>query len=227
MKKIFLSTIFLFITLWGNNQNSNTIKEFIPLYSYPTFWYKNINKLKNQIVIINPDNGPGNKINNDYIKGINFLKQNNIIVYGYIATNYMNKNINKIIAEINKYKKFYPKLDGIFFDEINPNKLKTYEKLADYCHLKHFNFVALNPGTMVDKSFFNVKKFDIIVTIENDYKNINFSYIKHQFSNSKTKSAALIYDTNNTSLRNKLKKLGFYYIYITPDKVPNPWDTIY
>ena len=228
MKNILLLTIFFFITACGGNQHSNNItKKFIPLYSYPTLWYKNIEKLKNQIVIINPNNGHGTRQNSDYTKGIEFLKKNNVTVYGYVSTNYMKRDFNEITSDIDTYNNFYPQIDGIFLDETNPDKLEDYETLANYCRLKNFAFVALNPGTSVDKSFFDVKKFDIIITLEDDYKNINFSHITHQFANNKTKSAALVYDTNNTSIKKTLKSLGFYYIYITPDTAPNPWDTIY
>lgn len=223
-------TVFIFFTFFilgcGNSQSSS-YKKFIPLYSSPSLWYQNIDKLKNQTVIINPNNGPGNEIDEKYLKAINFLKQNNVTIYGYVYTKYMKRDLNEITNDIDKYKNFYPEIDGIFFDETATNKLDDYEFLADYVHSKNFSLVAINPGTMVDKSFFDCKKFNIIVTLEKDYKNINFSKIPFQFSNKKTKSAALIFDTDNKKLINFLKKKGFYYIYITPDTSSNPWKNIY
>ena len=226
MKQFFFIFFTLFILGCGNSKSSS-YKKFIPLYSSPSLWYQNIDKLKNQSVIINPDEGAGKSINEEYLKAIKFLKQNNVTIYGYVYTNYMNRNINEITNDIDNYKNFYPQIDGIFFDETATNKLSDYEFLADYVHNKGFNLIALNPGSDVNKSFFDCKKFDIIVTLENDYKNINFSKIPKQFYNNKTKSAALIYDSNTTKIIPLLQKKGFHYIYITPDTLPNPWKNIY
>jgi len=82
----------------------------VPLYIYPTesdfTAYLNYFSEYTDIffhVVLNIDNGPGTDYNNDYIKAFNQLRNfQNVITYGYVYTNYTNRNINDVKNDINK-----------------------------------------------------------------------------------------------------------------------------
>ncbi|KAF2831710.1 hypothetical protein CC86DRAFT_431635 [Ophiobolus disseminans] len=142
----------------------------LPLYIYPTLgaWdplYAAAKAHRNVdfTVVLNPCSGPcvGSLPDQVYLDEIPKLRAYpNIRTLGYVATNYAEKDIEDVLAEIDVYAK-WPKVtnntkmrvDGIFLDE-TPS---TYE-VADYAYLKKasqavrngttFNdrFVAHNPG---------------------------------------------------------------------------------
>jgi len=188
-------------------------KELIPLYSYPN---KQWSKIKDAIVIINVNNGPGFKINNDYSKYINILKQNGNKVIGYVYTKYGKRNKNIVKYNISKWAELYP-IDGIFFDEADLNNNFDY-----YLNLRSFmndlyGISILNAGTNVPQKIINKNIFDIIITFEDS----EIKYTKPiNVSSSKTKIAALIHSAKN----NNLNLNGYDYSFSTKDTLPNPWD---
>ncbi|KAH7132146.1 Spherulation-specific family 4 [Dendryphion nanum] len=106
----------------------------VPLYIYPwagvwdpMYWVANTNPHINFSVIVNPCSGPciASKPEDVYITELPKLKNYpNIKTLGYVATNYTNKPLESVLAEIDTYAK-WPQLlgderfavDGIFFDE--------------------------------------------------------------------------------------------------------------
>jgi len=88
--------------------NNNKIEVIVPLYidlTLPDFTeylnyfaeYKDITFA----VILNPNNGPGNSVNNDYLQAINTLKNlQNVIIFGYVYTNYANRDTTDVETEI-------------------------------------------------------------------------------------------------------------------------------
>ena len=75
-------------------------------------------------VIINPENGPSDKAEYEYIVQIRKNKEMGIKNLGYITTNEYTKSIKKIYSEIDKYIQLYgsDNISGIFFDEISSGK---------------------------------------------------------------------------------------------------------
>jgi len=230
-KNIFL-IIGIFIFLFGCS-NISIIKKIskdnrlIPLYSYPDYWYKNSELLNNTTVIINPDNGPGIDIDLEYEKGISFLKEKNTTVYGYVFTGYGERNIETIKEDILKWKKFY-NIDGIFFDETPTNEefLSKYIEISDYAKSLGIRKIILNPGITTSQKYIDCNNFDIIITLEVSSSEV-FDTVENNIPSDKTVLAALIYDySNSDKIINELNKRNFKYIYLTPDTLPNPWDTI-
>ena len=80
------------------------IKLLIPAYFYTGLeWERLANKASDMpgliYIIANPDNGPGKKKNINYKTVIENFRKNRGKVFGYIYTQYGNRNIK----EINKY----------------------------------------------------------------------------------------------------------------------------
>ncbi|WP_299227367.1 spherulation-specific family 4 protein [Sulfurihydrogenibium sp.] len=184
MKNFFLITFFIFLVSCGDsssnsnnpaNSNPNNFTSYIiPLYFYPVGQYQsewdklyNLSTSKIVYVIINPNNGPGNSVDANYVDAINKLKAKGFYVIRYVYTSYGKRSLSSVTNDINKWLSLYGanKIDGFFIDEVSNNikKYSYYNSIYTYVNSKG-KLVILNPGTNVDLKFFNIS--DKIVVFE-------------------------------------------------------------
>jgi hypothetical protein len=102
-------------------------RDIVPAYFYPDLdspgsqWKKMCETAATgSIIIMNPDSGPGKKVNPDYIKAISYCQGRGHKVIGYVHTDYGKRSLTKVTSEIDNYLKWY-EADGIFLDEMNNN----------------------------------------------------------------------------------------------------------
>jgi len=245
MKKLILFTLILTsLFLYGCKSTTDSSKTSVMLilYSYPTEW-KESNELQELrkatdgqfVSIINPSNGPGYSVNENYTDGINYLYEQNITIVSYVYTSYGKRSKQDIYDDIDAYATFYgtKKLSGIFFDEIKLRDSLDEEFVKDisnYAKSKNFDFIVLNPGTTINQSIIDQNYYDIVLTYENAYENyVNFT--NPLTSSTKTKQALAVYNCPDklsyADEINKAKSMNFDYIYFTIDSKENPWDTIF
>lgn len=230
--------IFLFVI---NLHSSEKFKIVLPLYSSPFSWFKQIDKLEKirdkeitTYAIINPKNGPSNKVIQEYMDGIKLLKEYNINVIGYVHTSYGKRDKLLVMEDIYKWSVFYKELGikGIFFDETS-NKLENldyYKELINYAKSNRFDFNILNAGYTIHESYINENIADIIVTFENNYKAWENSFPSNFNTQTKdTKLSILLHGLEKEDFgiaMHKLKNSNFSYVYLTEDGDDNPWDSI-
>ena len=113
-------------------------------------------------VIINPENGPSDKADYNYVVQIKKNKELGIKNLGYITTNEYTKSIKQVYSEIDKYIQFYgsDNISGIFFDEIssgkNPLEVKYMAQLYNYVKTKYpDSMVVANPGVSITDEMSN------------------------------------------------------------------------
>ena len=79
------------------------------------------------IAIMNPDVGPGDKPDPEYIKATKALQKSGGKVVGYIFTKYGRRNAGHVMEDITRYFEWYPHIDGIFVDQM-PADLSNKKK---------------------------------------------------------------------------------------------------
>jgi len=147
---------------------------YIPLYMYPdSNWLKVIEVKKTYpklpiIAIINPDSGPGTAVISSFNDYINRLLATGIIVHGYDRTSEGNRAIDDVKADIDRYKNFYPQINGIFFDEMatTAGSESYYTELTAYAASKGFIVTDGNPGTNTPSSYANTVNIFLISETE-------------------------------------------------------------
>jgi hypothetical protein len=196
MKKAFLITFFIFSVSCGDsspnsnnpaNSNPNNFTSYIiPSYSYPVGQYQseweklyNLSTQKRVYVIVNPNNGPGNTTDANYLDAINKLKAKGFYVVGYVYTDYGNRNLEDVKNDINKWLSLYgvDKIDGFFIDEVSNNvqKFDYYKDVYTFANSKS-KLIILNPGTNVDIKFFNISdKIVVFESNETDFENFQYN----------------------------------------------------
>ena len=191
---------------------SNKKVLILPLYFYNLKKWKTVENISNdEIVIINPSNGPGYKIDKNYKNLIKNLS--NKVPIGYIPSNYSKRDFNEIKKEIDEWISLYSDIKGFFIDEVGKNNYGYYKKIYEYIKSKGHYFVVLNPGTKVNYNYFNIA--DIVVVYEG--RNSNFSYYCNDLPQ---KSAIILYNTNENVMK-KIINSKCRYIFITNEKFNN------
>jgi len=237
MKKLFIFLILLFIGCEGNVNketttsdnteiNTSTSEEFIrkmiiPLYFYDINKWDRVAENQNEIVIINPNNGPGDTIDTNYENLITKLNNNKDLPIGYIYTKWGNRDINEVKSDIDKWLSFY-NVKGFFVDEAATDtaNLSYYQELSDYIKSKGNYYIVLNPGVMPDESYFSIA--DNIVVFEDDVNKLK----KDVCDLDKNKSSIIVYDANETQMKEIVNDYNCKGIYVTDDEMPNPYDTL-
>ena len=131
-------------------------------------------------VIINPENGPSDKADYDYVVQIRRNKELGIKNLGYVTTNEYTKSVKKVYSEIDKYIQFYgsDNISGIFLDEVssgtNPLEIEYMAQIYNYIKNKYPNsIVVANPGGTITDAM--SKYSDLWLTSEQSADN----YINH------------------------------------------------
>lgn len=226
--------ILLFVNLTDILVESGTI---IPLYIYPktlngeNAWQKLFDAYKafpiDTWAIVNPNSGPGDLLDTNYVNGIRDLHSAGIKTLGYVRTDYTKQNQSIVKADVDKYNNWY-QTNGIFFDEMAYDdvsaKIQYYKDIDNYAKSKGFTFTV---GTRTVPQYFNT--VDNIVIFETDTGYPSANLICSQNTNGKGRKSVsiLAYNIGNidvTAVTNTKPCAG--YIYVTNDYGSNPWDTL-
>lgn len=158
-------------------------KIIVPAYFYPSLWntssreyhywvklFDVASRLGPQlIVVVNPSNGPGDVVDPYYSKVIDELIDRRAIVLGYVYTKWGQRPIEEVLSDVDKWYTLYPKVAGIFVDEVTHDGSETVVNyyLAISRLVKSRNgLVVCNPGTPVKyPSLFN-ELCDMVIVFE-------------------------------------------------------------
>lgn len=220
------------IVMHRNSILSGKAGIMIPLYIYPCAHWSRLKEMKIRypsvpfLVIINPNNGPGDTTDSNYVSGVDLLHSAGITVLGYVHTKYGTRPELEIISEIELYRKWY-NLDGIMFDEVSSEKgyESYYLILGDESKRIGCSITVGNPGTCVPQSYGNT--MDVLCVYESPgLPHIsNLSSCKNDLGNSD--SAVISYRVRNidTSFIQNAKEY-VNWLYITDCDLPNPYERL-
>lgn len=218
----------------------------IPFYIYPSNAFTNpdydniINLAKTYpevpiTVIINNANGAGAAVDLNFSAAIKRLHGADIKILGYVDSSFTTIPLATVEAEVDKWKSFYPEVDGIFVDQQtnddNAVHSQYYVDLTTYVHSKGFFPCIANPGSPTLERYFKEHTADVILTWENNYYpdeatqrgNFQGGYSDYSIY----KRGALVHSQAILDM-GQLQLLSKYngYIYITNNTLPNPWNTV-
>lgn len=123
-------------------------------------------------IVVNPDDGPGDSMQDAYTEGIHAFRNAGVKVLGYLPTGYMNTSVEHLKKLKERWLTWYPEIDGLFLDEYPSHAdstliRKTREAFIDARH-SQLEFVV-NPGTLLEIPG-SVKElpFSLVISWEND-----------------------------------------------------------
>lgn len=153
----------------------------VPLYLYPADIHKNpaynrLADLKRRFetvpfwVIVNPNSGPGEKVDANYTKAIDRLEGAGCVTIGYVATGYGKRTQGQVQKDVDRWLALYPRIQGIFFDEMiyedTEAGAKYQSALSRYAHEAGLWPTVGNPGADTPGRYFAADAADVIVVHE-------------------------------------------------------------
>lgn len=216
------------------------VKLLVPAYFYPAgeglqTWHKLIaaGARTPVVAIANPGSGPGTAIDPAYTIIIQEAQAAKVTIIGYVSTSYAKRTAADIKHDIDQWLKFYPSIQGFFFDEQSSEAAKSdfYLDLASYARKKIPRaFIVTNPGTTCAEEYFSKNVADTICVIENGEGLEKYTPPTWAKKYPAERFYGLAYHVSQVEgMRTAMhaasqKRLG--YAYVTDDKLPNPWDTL-
>jgi len=214
------------------NKNTETTGLIIPLYFDPNGSWDYLLEIHQQfpkvpiMVIMNPDNGPGQNFSSDYLNWTQKMEGLGILVLGYIYTSYGNRSIDVVKNQTMEYLEWYH-VNGIFLDEVSDNASygQYYENITDMCRSTGAEYIAGNPGTSVPSGI--TKYFNITVLYENPGvpPAANISNIVN--GTPRSGSAIICYDIESLD-ESTVEDISNYfsYVYFTNYGMPDPYESL-
>ena len=225
----------------------------IPLYIYPANVHTNkdfnrVIELKRQYsevpfwVIVNPASGPGTSIDPNYTKAIDRLIGAGCVVLGYVSTSYGKVPVETVQANMKTWQKFYPRVQGIFFDEMlyedTEAAVEHQVTLNQSAHNLGFWPTVANPGTDTPGRYFAAESADVIVIHESDQwpteEKLHGNYFGGYSDYPPFSRASLMYGQKQLRADDvRMAQKYTRWIYVTQDTYkpgdadhPNPWDQL-
>ena len=214
------------------------LQALVPAYFYPVgnpYWSE-LDAAASQIgvtAILNPNSGPGNSADPNYVTAVNNLEAAGGKVLGYVYTSYGSRSLAAVEADVNAYINFYH-INGIFFDEQSnsPAEVSYYNQLDNY--VKSLNpayEVIANPGTNTVPAYLTAPTADTLVTFE-DTASAYSTYTPASWTSTYSPGhfANIVYGEPTTAgMLNDLQLAqanNAGYVYVTDDTLPNPYDSL-
>lgn len=214
----------------------NTLHLAIPSYAYPgdgPAWEGFVEgAASGGLVIINPNSGPGERLDANYQSATLAAQAAGALVLGYVSTRYGTRDAALIDAEVAQYTAWYG-VDGIFFDEVPTTEscegfLDWYAARAAVARQVQNATVIFNPGAPSCEGF--LQSADILVAIETQGENVlNWTAPAWQQNYPPERFWLLAHTAPETMLDPLLtlaraQNIGWFYV--TDDVLPNPWDQL-
>ena len=201
----------------------------IPLYFDPNSSWNYLGQLHSEfpgvpmVVIINPDNGPGQNYSQSYSNWTAILEKSGITLLGYIYTSYGERSLATVKLQAYDYLQWYG-IRGIFVDEVSDNSTGAsyYRNATQETRSMGLYYIIGNPGTFAPKSITDFFNSTVL------YENPGTPPVENLSSvtNTTGRNGSSIIAINVPVLSNTWLNTAseyFSYIYVTNLGLPNPY----
>ena len=148
----------------------------VPAYFYPAGkglkqWDRLIASARKAtiVAIANPASGPGEKPDPLYTAVLTRADKAGIVLIGYVSTRYAKRPAEQIVADMERWHRFYPQVRGFFLDEqaSDAASVPFYEGLKVNARrmLPSARIVA-NPGTACEPAYLARQTADVFSVFE-------------------------------------------------------------
>jgi hypothetical protein len=178
------------------------------------------------LAVINPATGPGEAVSGAHVDGIARLCEAGVKVIGYVPTNYGARAEADVRADIDRWRAFYPRATGVFFDQQvrRSGSEDYYRGLADYARSVGLDFSVGNPGVNPAASYVGV--VDTILVYERPGMPDLGTLSRWKQGYPRQNFGIIPYGTAFDAAYVKSVAAYVGYIYLTDNQGPNPWDSV-
>lgn len=212
----------------------------VPAYFYPAgkknFWPQLATAAAHApvVAILNPASGPGSVTDPNYTAAIANVHQAGGKVIGYVSTRYSARPLNEVTADINAYISMYA-IDGFFIDEMTNDAagahIDFYQSAYNYIKAINPAYVVVgNPGTNTLEAYASLPVADRFVVFEGSAASYgHYAPAAWQAGYAKSRFAHIVYGSSKAQMTKDVAAAsakGAGAIFVTTDKLPNPYDTL-
>jgi hypothetical protein len=182
------------------------------------------------VAIVNPNSGPGQNADPNYVNLINQAQKTRITLIGYVHTSYGKRALGNVQSDVDQWLKLYPGIQGIFVDEqaSGADILDYYTALYKYIKQNpKLGLVVSNPGTVCDEGYLSRPTTDVANLSEapgpfdastlpgwvNKYLPGHVSFLSYNVPAARTMTECI----------RAAAKRNFGYVYVTDGAGGNPW----
>jgi len=236
--KRFIATLVLALTGSG----AIAVNVLVPAYFYPDgagigYWNA-LNAAASKVplvAIMNPDNGPGAAVDPSYTNVLGAFLEAGGHAIGYVYTGYGTRSLAVVKADVDKWRTFYPGVEGIFVDEMandsSASNLTYYGNLYAYIRSNQPSALVVgNPGTQTLEAYLTQPAADVLVTFENDTGYPGYVPDAWTTNHGASNFCHLTYAVTNAATMTNYLQLAIArnaaWVFIQSDVLPNPWDSL-
>ena len=225
---------------------ASPVRLLVPAYFYPDGRgrddWKRLAKAAKDVPIVaiaNPASGPGRQQDANYVEALKLARDAGVTVIGYVSTNYAKRPLADVKVDVDTWLKFYPTVDGFFFDEQVSGKesvpyyqsLATHAREAVWKKRERECLIVTNPGTNCAKEYLTPFTGINIACLHEHHTGFD-RYQRPEWARDvpAAQISALVY--NEPSLKQMRAQVkaaaekGIGYFYVTDDGGNNPWDRL-
>lgn len=187
------------------------------------------------VAIMNPDNGPGTAVDSSYTNVLGSFLTAGGRAIGYVYTGYGTRSLAVVKVDVDKWRTFYPGIEGIFVDEmandISTSNLTYYGNLYAYIRSNQPNALVVgNPGTQTLEAYLTQPAADVLVTFEHDTGYPSYVPDAWTTNHGASNFCHLTYAVTNAATMTNYLQLAVVrnigWVFVQSDVLPNPWDTL-
>lgn len=217
------------------------LKILVPAYFYPGAsglddWKRLIASAGRVpiVAVVNPASGPGDAPIREYADIIRGgTARTGLTMVGYVNTAFATRPRPEIEADIDRWVRFYPEIQGIFLDaqSIEAEDVGLYADLCDYARRSIDDaLVVTNPGTLCVEDYFEEGATDLAVLFENSRGFDGFDLPLWRLRYRPGRFAALPHGVQTAeAMEDAVRQAGekgIGYIFVTDGVMPNPWKNL-
>jgi hypothetical protein len=206
---------------------------FVPAYFYASSdWTQAIDtRPAPGVMLLNVDSGPGTGPLSHFQTLTRQAQAAGITVLGYSSTEYGQRSISSVEADVRDYKSWYG-VNGIFLDltQGTSGEFSYYQQLSSYIHAQISGAdIWLNPGSFPEPSFMSIA--NVVMVFEGSYA----SYLSDQVPSwvsqySPSQFAHVIYATPQSDFASavslsRARRAGHLFVTNLPGS-PNPYGSM-
>jgi hypothetical protein len=213
------------------------LRLLVPAYFYPAGkglaqWDRIIDSpvARATVVIVNKNSGPGEETDANYARVMERARQRGVTVIGYVNTRYGNRPLGEVTADVDRWVRLYPGVQGIFVDEqaSAAAQVPYYAALYEHAHkVRGLSLVVTNPGTVCAEEYFARPAADVacLVEVAKDFGAYRCPSWADRYPTDRF--AALLCQTGTAeqmqAVAREMADSGIGYCFITDAVEPNPW----
>jgi hypothetical protein len=240
VRRCALLLLMLVAGLTPAGQPEPRLRLLVPAYFYPAGdglkdWDRLIASARQVpiLAIVNPASGPGEKADPTYTKLLNRAKgAPGLTLLGYVSTRYAKRSAAEVRADIDRWLRLYPQVQGLFLDEqaSSADQADYYAALYAYARGRKLRLVVTNPGTTCAEAYLARPATDVGCLFEGGSSLADVRLPGWAARYGPRRVAALAYAVKSAGQMRKgiaaAAERGVGVVYVTDGTGANPWSRL-